>query len=174
MIEVKTRTGNLELALDRLQTSVNQVNGRLDNWLGANYEIKIGRSLGSIASQHLNIRRTLALRVPNTGSTPEFTDIIENAEDQGLITREQSESIQRLGLVFRGQRRGDDTLTLVAAEISITIGDNDIARVAERGSLLERASQMPVLTAVVGTRIDEERTMLAAANGVAVILVPDE
>ena len=165
---------NLETNMGRMQTSINRIQGRLDNGFGMNYELKVEKNLGSIASQHMNVRRVRVLTGVHTGRTPEYADMIEGAEDRGLITREQSEDLQRLDLVFRGQRRGEDSPTLVAAEVSITIGDSDIDRAASRGSLLEQACQMPVLTAVVGTRIDEERTILAAANGVAVILVPDE
>ena len=167
MAEVKSRLGNVEVA-------VNQVNGRLDNGLGMNYEFRIGRNLGSIANQHLDVRRVRALSTANQGSTPEFIDLIDDAQDQGLITREQSVDVQRLDLVFRGQRSGDNAPVLVAAEISITVGDSDITRAAERGALLEQASQMPVLAAVVCSRIDEQRTALAEVNGVAVILFPDE
>ena len=166
MVEVKERTSNLEIA-------VNRINGRLDNGLGMNYEYKVEKNLGSIASQHMNVRRVRVLRGAHTGRTPEFSDMIDEAEDQGLITREQSEDLQRLDLVFRGQLRDANTATLVAAEISITIGDSDIYRAAERSALLAQATRMPVLPAVVGSRIDESRAALAEATGVSVLITPE-
>jgi outer membrane murein-binding lipoprotein Lpp len=167
MVEVKNRTSNLE-------TSVNRIHGRLDNGFGMNYQFKVEKNLGSIASQHMNVRRVRILSGMQSGRTQEFVDTIEDAEDLGLITRGQSEDIQRLDLVFRGQRRGEDTPTLIAAEISITIGDSDIMRAVERSAYLGMAFQAQVLPAVVGSRIDEERAKLAETHGVSVLITPDD
>ena len=174
MVEVKNRTGNLETTMGQMQVSINQINGRLDNGFGMNYQFKVEKNLSSIASQHMNVRRVRVISGMQAGRSQEFVDLIEDAEDSGLITREQSEAIQRLDLVFRGQRRGDDTPTLVAAEVSITIGDSDIFRAAERSALLEMACGAVVLPAVVGSRIDEERTALAESHGVSVLITPDD
>ena len=58
----------------------------------------------------------------------------------------------------------------VAAEISITIGNIDITRAAHRAGILELVIGQPVMPAVIGTHIDEDRAALANANSVAVIL----
>ena len=58
----------------------------------------------------------------------------------------------------------------VAAEISITIGNIDITRAAHRAGILELVIGQPVMSAVIGAHIDEDRAALANANSVAVIL----
>ena len=78
-----------------------------------------------------------------------------------------------IDLIFAGRRRPDVATTHVAAELSITIGDDDITRASNRADTLAQAINLPVVPAVIGARIDRQRTELAAENNVAVILEPD-
>ena len=174
MVEVKVRTGNLEATMGQVQTSVNRVHGRMDNGFGMNYEFKAENNIRSIVGQQMNVRRARILSGARTGPTSAFVEMIDKAEDEGIITEEQSDEILLLDMVLTGQHRFGAEVTLIAAEVSISIGDNDIDRAAERGALLAQACQMPVLSAVVGSRIDEERSALAQARGVSVLIASDD
>ena len=156
-----------------IKTTFKQINGKLDKGFGANYEHKVADNIGSIAGQHLQMRRPTVLKATGIAMDPAISDLIERAEEEGRITQEQANDLLRIDLIFTGRRRPDGATTHVAAELSITIGDDDITRASNRADILAQAINLPVLPAVIGARIDRQRTELAAENNVTVILEPD-
>ena len=167
---VNQRLDRLEADVSVLKTDMAGVKGRLDNLSGSDYEFKVEKNIGSLAGEYLRIRRTRVLKGPRAGLDYEFTERIEDAEDNGIITEEQNHELGRSDLIFAGRRRTDGTDLHVAAEISITIGNIDITRAAHRAGILELVIGQPVMPAVIGAHIDEDRAALANANSVAVIL----
>ena len=142
--------------------------------VGYYYELKIEKNIGSIAGRHLQVRRVNVLKGAWTALAPGLMDLIEQSEDDGIITGEQSYELGLTDLIFDGRHKGDASTLHVAAEISITIGDIDITRATERASILRAVINQPVLPAVIGSRIDDTRAATAAANNVTVILMPDD
>ena len=167
---VNQRLDRLEADVSVLKTDMAGVKGRLDNLSASDYEFKVEKNIGSLAGEYLRIRRTRVLKGPRAGLDYEFTERIEDAEDNGIITEEQNHELGRSDLIFAGRRRTDGTDLHVAAEISITIGNIDITRAAHRAGILELVIGQPVMPAVIGAHIDEDRAALANANSVAVIL----
>ncbi len=167
---VNQRLDSLEADVAVLKADMIQVKGRLDNLSGSDYEFKVEKNIGSLAGEHLRIRRTKVLKGPGTGLDYELTELVEDAEDNGVITEEQNHELGRSDLIFAGRRRTDGANLHVAAEISITIGNIDITRAAHRAGILELVTGQPVIPAVIGAHIDEDRSALANANSVAVIL----
>ena len=164
MTEVKGR-------LNTIEGRLNRIDGRVDNALGSNYELKVRDNTGAIIGQL--IRRIKVLKGRASDSS-EFEELLDDAQEKGVITGEQSRQIQWIDLVLSGRRRADDAEVYLAAEISITIGDSDILRAAERAAILSACVARPVISAVIGEHIDDVRTDLAAANGVVVLLTPAE
>ena len=156
-----------------VKQDLNQVKGKMDNALGANYEFKIQRNIGSIAGQYLNLRRVRVQQGPRTDRDPRLEEFLEQAEDQQLITKEQYLDLQRLDLVFTGRQQDRTGETTVAAEISITIGNNDIERAARRAQALNQALNQEVIPVVIGAHIDEERRQMAQEQAVSIMLEPD-
>ena len=141
---------------------------------GMIYEFQVQGKIGGIAGQHLNVRRTKVLLGALTGLDTELEELIEQAEDNGIITSEQTYQLMLVDLIFNGRRRTDGADLHVAVEASETINNNDIIRAAERAGILASVIGQPVIPAVVGTNIDDTRTALAAANNVTVMLMPDD
>ena len=177
--EVKTRVSSLETDVSSIRsdvsgirTDLNFVRGRLDNAVGANYEWKVARSIGGVVGS--SFRRVRLLKGNFFGPDPDFMDIVEDAEDNGVITDEQYLQIQQLDVILTGRRKTDGTQVYIAGEISITIGDSDISRAAERAEILSAALGQPVEAVVIGSQIDDARTALASARNVSVFLAPDD
>ena len=164
MVEVKSR-------LNTIEGRLNRIDGRVDNALGSNYELKVRDNTGAIIGQI--IRRIKVLK-GRAADSSEFEELLDDAQEKGVITGEQSRQIQWVDLVLSGRRRADDAEVYLTAEISITIGDSDILRAAERAAILAACVDRPVISAVIGEHIDDARTNLAAANGVVVLLTPAE
>ena len=171
---LKTDMTEVKADVGVLKTDMGQVKGQMGNVLGINYEIKIEKNIGSIAGRHLQVRRINILKGAWIGLAPSLMDLIEQAEDDGLITEEQSYELGLTDLIFDCRRRDDASVLHVAAEISVTIGNSDITRASERADILRAVINRPVVPAVIGSRIDETRSAMAATNNVTVILMPDD
>ena len=186
LVEVKTGLAELNTRVSRLETDVsglktdvsslrtdmNLVKGKLDNAVGANYELKVTRSIGGVIGT--SYRRVRVLQGLPSGPSPEFMDLVADAEDDGVITDEQCLQIQQLDLVMTGRRKSDGAEVYIAGEVSITVGENDITRAAQRAAMLSAAVGQPVEPVVIATQIDDARMALAATNNVAVFLVPED
>ena len=103
MVEVKDRLSGLETDVSILRTDMNLVKGKLDNAVGANYELKVTKSIGGVIGT--SYRRVRVLQGLPSGPSPEFMDLVADAEDDGVITDEQCLQIQQLDLVMTGRRK---------------------------------------------------------------------
>ena len=167
------RLDGLETSVNHLTGRVDHLTGRIDNGLGMNYEYKAEHNVFNLADRYLNLGRVTVLRGARIGSSLQFISALEDARDEGIIDREQFREITLLDLVFSGKRRDDNAELLVAAEVSITIGDSDIIRAAERAQMLERAANLPAVPAVVCANADDARRTLAEQRGVTVMLLSE-
>ena len=165
------RLDRMDSRFDGIDSRFDRIDGRLDNGLGMNYEFKIEKNISSIAGQHLGIRLIRILR--GYQANQDFFNSIYAAENNGIITEEQVHELERADLIFTGHRRSDQTEPYVVAELSVTIGDDDITRAQQRAAILSSAIGQTVLPVVIGVQIDQERTDLADASGVTVVISPE-
>ena len=166
MVYVKAR-------LDKIDERLDKIDGRLDNTAGANYEFKVQKNLGSIAGQHLRLRRIRMLKGPRADDDQDLRNRVDDAEDGGIITESENHDMWLLDLIFSGRRRDDGKEVLVAAEISITAGDDDISRAKDRAEVLRRAANTETISVVIAEHIDQERYEAAEQAGVVIIPVPE-
>ncbi len=169
---LKTDVSGLKTDVSSLRTDMNLVKGKLDNAVGTNYELKVTKSIGGVIGT--SYRRVRVLQGLPSGPSPEFMDLVADAEDDGVITDDQLLQIQQLDLVMTGRRKTDGAEVYIAGEVSITVGENDITRAAQRAAMLSAAVGQPVEPVVIATQIDDARMALAATNNVAVFLVPED
>ena len=171
--QLQTDVATLKSDVSILKSDMIYVKGRLDNTAGANYEFKVQKNLGSIAGQNLRLRRTRTLKGPRTDDDQDLRNRVDEAEDNGIITESENHDMWLLDLIFSGQRRDDGKEVLVAAEISITAGDNDIARVRNRAEVLNKVTGTETIPVVIADHIDQERQEAAEQAGVVIIPVPE-
>ena len=89
----------------------------------------------------------------------------------GLITREQGDGLFRADAVISGTRGADRSPLHAVAEISVTIGQNDIERAEERAVILATVMGEPAKGLVIGDSISEPDRRRAERSEVAVELV---
>ncbi len=164
----------LKTDVDQMNGRMDQMNGRMDNGFGANYEQKVANNLGSIAGQRLNVRRTRILKGPGVPRDRQLEELSEQAEEQNKVVADQVFECWRLDLIFTARQRTAPDEQYYAAEVSITIGDNDITRAAQRAATLSTLLERPVTPVVIGSRVDEIRERQAAESNVIVILEPHD
>ncbi len=156
-----------------MENGFRAVNGRLDNMMGLTYEYKVEKNIRTIANQHLGVRQARARKGPFAGFPSELADAFDQAEKDGVITPAQNDELDSSDLILRGTDVETGERVNIAAEVSVTIGDEDIERAARRAGILERASGESAVAAVIGTHIDAARTILAEEKGVRTALVPE-
>ncbi len=174
---VHQRLERLETGVAELKTDMNhrfnQVNGRLDNGFGENYESKIAKNIMSIARQQLEFRRIQVLATRAAGITTELQMTIEDAEDTNLITKDEADQLILADLILIGEHPHAGPNTYMLAELSITIGEDDIRRASDRARILRTATGRSARPTVIGALIDPDRSELAKNEGVFVTLIPE-
>ena len=170
---IDVRLDRMDARFDGMDTRMDRMDGRMDNGFGMNYELKVGKNVHSIAGQHLGIRRVRLLRGNHDGVNETFADSVEDALDEGKIDRRQANELLSSDLIFAGRNEDTGEQVYVAAELSITIGGDDITRAADRASILRSIVDRPVIPAVIGASIDDARVELASAQRVSVAISPE-
>ena len=170
---IDVRLDRMDARFDGMDTRMDRMDGRMDNGFGMNYELKVGKNVHSIAGQHLGIRRVRLLRGNHDGVNEAFADSVEDALDEGKIDRRQANELLSSDLIFAGRNEDTGEQVYVAAELSITIGGDDITRAADRASILRSIVDRPVIPAVIGASIDDARVELASAQRVSVAISPE-
>ena len=175
--KIDQRLEKLETDLAGLRKDTNQgfndVNGRLDNGFGANYEHKVTKNIPSHVRQQLDLRRIRMLRSIRDGLTTELEDILDNAMDHHLMTKEQSRQLLNVDLILTGRHTDSGINTYLVAEMAITIRQDDVTRAANRAEILRNATDSPVIPAVIGARINSEEAELAEEMNVTTLLIPE-
>ena len=170
--EIRSDVTEIRSDVTGIRAELRSQTGRIDNVLGYNYETKVERNLPSIAGQYLQLHNTAVLRGSRPDRNPELERLVEQAVGEDRIALGESAEIWLLDLIFTGRRRAGEDPVYVAAEISITAGDDDITRAGERAKLLTSATGWPVTAAVICANMDEERRAAAASGNVTVIPHP--
>ncbi len=171
--EIKGDIHQINGRLDRMDRRFDRIDGRLDNALGANYETKVRRNIGSIAGQFLQMRQVKILG-PESPRDRRLEETIDQAEQNGSITQPAYHDLWQLDLIIHGIHSPGNTPLLAAIEISITAGDDDIERAASRRDTLKQAiGETPVIPVVIAANMDQERQSLADRLKVTIITHPE-
>ena len=166
------RFDSMDQRFDSMDRRLDRMDGRMDNGFGTNYEIKAANNFGSIAGRNLRLRRTTVLKAAIAPADDNLSGMIADAEDRGAITEEEAYDLLAVDLIARGRSRNNGHDVYVAAEVSITVADQDIARAAERAEYLAKATGQAAVPAVVGENIAPEQEELARRQNVTVMLLP--
>jgi len=146
--------------LDRLEGNMNRL-------IGTDYERKAARRAGRRANRYLgmgDMRVMYAVTMPDNNQFPE---ILDSAIRAGRMDESEAEELEEVDIVMRGPGG------YAVAEVSITLDETDVQRARERAGLLSKAVTEPVRAIVIGARALDAASQLAAANHVAVMILPE-
>jgi chaperonin cofactor prefoldin len=93
---------------------------------------------------------------------------LDEAQDAGLITRQERDEILRLDVVVQGRLDAEEVY--LAVEVSGTVDEIDVRRAAERAKLLEKATGQRVIPAVAGNEFTSNTAEEATRYNVACFL----
>ena len=169
VVELKVGQARLEGDVSELKAGHARLEGAVGNLRGAAYEQKVANNVATIVSRPLGIRRVRLVKGHGATDTMTFHDLMDDAEDRGIITGQERVEAGSADLVIRGERHPDQSTIYVALEISVTAADSDINRAADRSDLLRRATGRESASAIVSGHIDLDRQRLAEEKNVTLI-----
>ena len=169
------QVGNLDGRVDDLSKQVGDVSGRLRGWeleRGA-----VGRLLPRLAQEY-DVARIKAVSADSSRSAvrvravweTRFVEAVEAGVDEGRITEDEADALDRTDIVARGRRRVDRAELWFAVQASATLDNNDIERAATGAVALRKLSGDAAVAVVYGRRIAGQQRVRAEELGVAVML----
>ena len=153
-----------------LKAGQSRMQGQIGNLMGDVYE---RRAINNVAH---TVRRTLGMRgvkilKGNSADAGELSDKVADAEARGVITTEQGDSLFWADAVISGTRGAERSPLHAVVEISVTIGESDVVRAAERAAVLSAVMGEPAAGVVVGESVSEPDRRRAERAEVAVALI---
>ena len=149
---------------------LDRIEGRLGNLEGAEAERRVHSDIVNIASRRLGLTHAHIIQSWIIARSPEFQGLINDAEDQSVITEEQGNHLERADVILAARRRDDRQAVHAVAEVSINIADYDITRARERADTLSAIVGTPALALTVGGNIEPAQQELADSLGVATVI----
>ena len=172
MTDMKADMADMKIWRAETTRRLDRIEGRLGNLEGAEMERRVHSDIVNIASRRLSLNRGRIIQSQIVARSPEFQDLIADAEEQGLITEQQGDHLENADVIMVANRRSDRQAVHVVAEVSINIADYDISRARERADTLSTMMGTPALAVAVGGNVGPAQQELADSLGVEIIITP--
>ncbi len=140
--------------------------------LGGNLEAKLERSIGPILARTFSLYDVRTLQSRFTMPNQEFNRRLAQAQAEGKITADQAFQLDRADYIVYGRQTADDAEVYFVAEVSWTLGQNDITRARERADLMAAASGVSAIAVAIAQEIPPPQVQQAATA--EVILIRDD
>ena len=148
-----------------LKTDVARLNG-------SDLERRARDNILNIVKDELGLTRGRILLARGRDTAQQLLDAIEAAEQQGLITEQQTDDVMVSDIIIRARRAADRQYVYGVFEVSRTIRANDIDRAHNRAETMAVATKEAAIAAVIGERIHRSQQAQADRMGVLVLLPP--
>lgn len=160
MTRTELRGADPVRALEEFRDSVIRAYERLNRELGYLYDMRFERRAPSLFGAWLRKPRVISLS---------DLDLVDEAEDAGVLTERDMAELRALDLLVEGQDRADPERrpVVLAVEVSRTIEARDVERALARAKILERAGYR-ARPAVGGRQVDDRVRLLVEEAGVLV------
>jgi hypothetical protein len=157
---------NQEADTKRFDDFVKEVRDDFGRLKGRDYERHVSHTLLSPVSRRLGLRRPRLLHSAAYGTRDELSIRLEDPmEQQDLLELTLADAI------LRGTHDGEPAYAVV--EISLTIGDRDITRAADRAATLEEATGVKTFAVAIGEHIPAHQETRANAINVTLIQIAE-
>ena len=157
--------------IDLLKSGQSRMEGQIGNLRGDSYERRMIRYIVQTALRSWDMEDVDVLIGDRPDRVAELATKVRNAARRGLITREQGNELLWADAVVSGLRESNQSPVHAVVEASITIGESDIIRAAERAATLAAVMGEPALGVVIGSRISEPDRRRAERSDVIVTII---
>ena len=154
------------------QQTNRSVEARLGRALGGLLEASLERSIGPILARTFGLHDVRTLQSRFTMPNQEFNRRLAQAQVEGKITPDQAFQLDRADYIVYGRQNADAAGVYFVAEVSWTLGQNDIDRARERADIMAAASGVNAIAVAIAQEIPPPQVEQAAAA--QVILIYDD
>ncbi len=151
---------------------LDNVDGKLGTLTGFRLEHRIHRDIPGTACRWLRMNRLRILQSLQVPRSPEFQDLINDAEELGVITFDQGDHLEQTDIMLSARRRDDQRTVHMAISLFRDITNDDVSLARERADTLSTIMDTPSILVVIGSSIAPAQQELADSLGVATIVTP--
>ena len=151
---------------DNLTNVTKELRDHMARLKGREYERYVSHTLLSPVSRRLGLRRPRLIHSVAYGNGKELGFRLED-----LMERYDLFDVVLSDAIVRGTHEGEPAYAVV--EISLTVGNRDITRAANRAAILERATGVKTFAVVIGEHIPAHQDTRANAMNVALIQIAE-
>ena len=163
----------LESGQARLESGMTNLSSRFGNIIGSDYERRAAQSARRLVRLGLGIRRARVLLAKTAPDRNEIPELLNEAAENGIVSDDEADDLILADIILTGEGAGGETAYAVC-ETSVTLYDQDVLRAKRRAGILQRASGLTVLPAVIGQSAPQGTLDLADRENVAFLRPPDE
>ena len=157
----------------RLEAAQARMSGQLGILVGSNFEGRASRLAPRHVRRILGISRTEVVYSFEGNKTAEFNGLLDSAVEAGSITEDEADELRLTDLVLAGQDQQGQR-TYVVLEVSLTAQQQDADRALDRAGILEKATGLRALPAVMAATGDEDALRPIDFRGVPLLVAPDD
>ena len=157
----------------RLESGMTNLSSRFGNIIGSDYERRAAQSARRLVRLGLGIRRARVLLAKTAPDRNEIPELLNEAAENGIVSDDEADDLLLADIILTGEGAGGETAYAVC-ETSVTLYDHDVLRAKRRAGILQRASGLTVLPAVIGQSAPQGTLDLADRENVAFLCTPDE
>ena len=152
--ELKSTVGRLEGGQEEIKETLASLGGNVSQLMGTNYEDHAAKVARRYLFTQLGI--TGAQVFSSTRNAEPLNALADQALEEEVITLQERNRLDRTDAVFLGTDPAQGAQPVyVAAEVSITVQQDDVSRAIDRAALLGRITGTPAVPLVIGTRTAE-------------------
>ena len=152
--ELKTDVAELKVNVAELKVNVADLQVNVANLNGSDLENRLHRRIKALVSQALELRRPRIVHSPVQETAVDFADRVEDALDQGRITKGQDARLEATDFIIHAQRRADRAPVWIAVEASNKVHAKDIERARATAEALSTVFETDAVAVVAGYGID--------------------
>ena len=169
--ELQAGQAEMREDIDLLKAGQARIEGHIGNLRGEAYERRMIRYIVQTALRSWDMDEVEVLIGDHPDRVAELASKVRAAARSGLITRERGDELLWADAVVSGTRESDGSPVHAVAEISITIGESDIIRAAERAATLSAVMGEPAMGVVIGESVSAPDRRRAERSDVRVTLI---
>ena len=151
---------------DNLTSITTELRNDMARLKGREYERYVSHTLLSPVSRRLRLRRPRLAHSAAYGTSDELSIRLED-----LMERHDLFDVVLSDAIVRGTHEGEPAYAVV--EISLTVGNRDISRAADRAARLETATGIKTFPVVIGEHIPPHQETRANAMNVTLIQISE-
>ena len=151
---------------------LDHIDGKLGVLTGSRLEHRIHRDIPGTVTRWLRLNRLRILQSLLVARSPRFQDLIDDAEELGVITFDEADHLEQTDIMLSARRRDDQRVVHVAISLFRDIANHDVLLARERADSLSKIMSTPAVPVVIGSNIPPDQQELADNLGVATIITP--